>query len=112
LGLKDVDEVDRLLENQFAHVQAQSVLIVERASGNIRSCHRGAELSDYPEAVQPNVHIFTRSKLPWLDLPKDMPVFESFYNINAVSSVQSLERLRRNAAELAYPSALHSYQES
>jgi hypothetical protein len=56
---------------------------------------------DHPEAIQPDVHIFTRSKLPWLDLPKDVPVFESFYNINAVWSVQSQERLRRNVAEQA-----------
>ncbi|HEX2930672.1 MAG TPA: GFA family protein, partial [Candidatus Binatia bacterium] len=27
---------------------------------------------DRPETVKPDVHIFTRSKLPWLDLPKDV----------------------------------------
>jgi hypothetical protein len=54
---------------------------------------------DHPEAIQPDVHIFTRSKLPWLELPKDVPAFESFYDINAVWSVQSKERLRRNVAE-------------
>jgi hypothetical protein len=56
---------------------------------------------DHPEAIQPDVHIFTRTKLPWLDLPKDVPAFESFYDINAVWSVQSKERLRRNVAEQA-----------
>ena len=54
---------------------------------------------DRPEAVKPDVHIFTRSKLPWLDLPKDVPAFESFYDLKGVWSVESRERLRRNAAE-------------
>jgi hypothetical protein len=54
---------------------------------------------DNPGAVKPDVHIFTRSKLPWLDLPKDVPSFESFYNIHDVWSVESKERLRRNIAE-------------
>jgi hypothetical protein len=54
---------------------------------------------DHPEAVKPDVHIFTRSKLPWLDLPKDVPAFEAFYNIQDVWSVESKARLRRNIAE-------------
>jgi hypothetical protein len=54
---------------------------------------------DHPAAVKPDVHIFTRSKLPWLPLPKDVPAFESFYNIDDVWSVESRERLRRNIAE-------------
>ena len=54
---------------------------------------------DHPEAVKPDVHIFTRSKLPWLDLPKDVPAFEAFYDLKDVWSVESRDRLRRNAAE-------------
>jgi len=54
---------------------------------------------DNPGAVKPDVHIFTRSKLPWLDLPKDVPSFAAFYNIHDVWSVESKERLRRNVAE-------------
>jgi hypothetical protein len=36
---------------------------------------------DTPEAITPDVHIFTRSKLPWLTLPTGARAFESFYNI-------------------------------
>lgn len=54
---------------------------------------------DRPEAIKPDVHIFTRSKLPWLDLPKDVPAFESFYDLKEVWSAESRERLRRNVAE-------------
>lgn len=51
---------------------------------------------DKPEAVRPDVHIFTRSKLPWLDLPEGVLAFESIYNIEEVWSAESRERLRRN----------------
>ena len=54
---------------------------------------------DRPEAIKPDVHIFTRSKLPWLNLPKEVPAFDSFYDLKQVWSAESLERLRRNAAE-------------
>src|ERR1700686_968355 len=53
---------------------------------------------DKPEAVKPDVHIFTRSKLPWLDLPAGAPAFKSFYSIEKVWSPESKERLRRNRA--------------
>jgi hypothetical protein len=49
---------------------------------------------DNPDAVTPAVHIFTRSKVPWLELPKDVPAFNSFYKLDEVWSASSLERLR------------------
>jgi len=54
---------------------------------------------DEPKAVRPDVHIFTRSKLPWLDLPKGVPASRSFYKIQKVWSADSRERLRRNMSE-------------
>src|SRR5258707_9433513 len=51
---------------------------------------------DHPESVEPDVHIFTRSKLPWLQLPPDKPSFEAFYKIPEVWPAASQERLRRN----------------
>jgi hypothetical protein len=50
---------------------------------------------DNPEAVRPDVHIYTRSKLPWLGLPEGIPAFTAFYKLDQVWSAQSLERLRR-----------------
>ena len=49
---------------------------------------------DRPEAVRPDVHIFTRSKLPWLELPQDVPAFKTFYKIDKVWPAESLKRLR------------------
>jgi hypothetical protein len=54
---------------------------------------------DTPEAVTPDVHIFTRSKLPWLQLPEGVPAFDSIYKIDEVWPAESKERLRRNRAE-------------
>jgi hypothetical protein len=55
---------------------------------------------DQPEQVKPNVHIFTRSKLPWFLLPRDTPAFETFYKIDDIWTAASKERLRQNVSEI------------
>jgi hypothetical protein len=40
---------------------------------------RGGTLDD-PDAATPDVHIFTRSKVPWVTLPDGAPAFEVFYD--------------------------------
>jgi hypothetical protein len=35
---------------------------------------------DEPDALEPDVHIFTRSKLPWVALPEATPAFAEFYD--------------------------------
>jgi hypothetical protein len=35
---------------------------------------------DEPSSVSPDVHIFTRSKVPWVELPPDIPAFEIYYD--------------------------------
>jgi hypothetical protein len=53
---------------------------------------RGGTL-DEPQAVTPDVHIFTRSKLPWVTLPDSVPSFEVFYDMRKLWPAASLERL-------------------
>jgi hypothetical protein len=53
---------------------------------------RGGTL-DEPSQVQPDVHIFTRSKLPWVVLPESVPAFEVYYDTNTLWPAASLERL-------------------
>jgi hypothetical protein len=50
---------------------------------------------DHPDAVKPDVHIFTRSKLPWLRLPEGATAFETAYSIENVWPPESQARLRR-----------------
>jgi hypothetical protein len=40
----------------------------------------------------PDVHIFTRSKLPWVTLPDSVPVFRVYYDTNKLWPPASLER--------------------
>jgi hypothetical protein len=54
---------------------------------------RGGTL-DEPSSVAPDVHIFTRSKLPWVTLPEDVPAVEVYYDSKALWPADSLERLR------------------
>ncbi len=52
---------------------------------------RGGTL-DEPSAVKPDVHIFTRSKLPWVELPGDTPAFDVYYDSKTLWPAESLER--------------------
>jgi hypothetical protein len=47
---------------------------------------------DDPSSVEPDVHIFTRSKLDWVELPEYMPAFEVYYDMQALWPEASLER--------------------
>jgi hypothetical protein len=53
---------------------------------------RGGTLDD-PSAVTPDVHIYTRSKVPWVTLPDDAPAFEGYYDSGKLWPAASLERL-------------------
>jgi hypothetical protein len=54
---------------------------------------RGGTL-DQPSSVVPDVHIFTRSKLPWITLPDSAPAFDVYYDTKALWPAASLERLQ------------------
>ncbi len=49
---------------------------------------------DNPAALRPDVHIYTRSRLPWIRLPEGVPAFEAFYDPQKVWPKESLERRR------------------
>jgi hypothetical protein len=49
---------------------------------------------DDPSAVAPDVHIYTRSKLPWIALPDSVPAFDVYYDAKALWPEASLERFR------------------
>ncbi len=49
---------------------------------------------DDPDALPPDVHIYTRSKLAWIILPGDVPAFEVYYDTKALWPPASVERRR------------------
>ncbi len=53
---------------------------------------RGGTLDD-PASVAPDVHIFTRSKLPWVTLPASVPAFDVFYDMKSLWPSESLARV-------------------
>jgi hypothetical protein len=48
---------------------------------------------DDPSRVAPDVHIYTRSKLPWVTLPESVPAFEVYYDAKALWPRSSLARI-------------------
>jgi hypothetical protein len=48
---------------------------------------------DDPSRVSPDVHIYTRSKLPWVTLPDSVPAFSTYYDPKELWPAASLERL-------------------
>jgi hypothetical protein len=52
---------------------------------------RGGTL-DEPAGVTPDVHIYTRSKLPWIRLPESAPAFDVYYDRKTLWPAASLER--------------------
>ena len=48
---------------------------------------------DDPSAITPDVHIFTRSKVPWVELPESAPAVDVYYDSKTLWPAESLERL-------------------
>jgi len=64
------------------------------APGDCRFVRAGT--LDDPSALQPDAHIYTRSKQDWIDIPPDARSYEVFYDIKEVWPTESLARLRKN----------------
>ena len=60
------------------------------------SCQTALWTLDEPGALQPDVHIYTRTKAKWLKLPNGTPSFRDYYNTRNLWPRASLKRL--NAA--------------
>jgi hypothetical protein len=53
---------------------------------------------DEPRGIEPDVHIFTKSKVGWVTLPESVPAFDVFYDAKALWPAESLERYRAATA--------------
>jgi hypothetical protein len=54
---------------------------------------------DRPHDIVPDVHIFTRSKLPWVLLAQGARMFDVYYEMAKEWPTESLDRRRRAEAE-------------
>jgi hypothetical protein len=69
----------------------QTAVYSEYTRRDIRFVRAGT--LDDPAAVAPDVHIYTRSKLPWVMLPDAVPAFKVYYETKELWPAASLERL-------------------
>lgn len=53
---------------------------------------------DDPDALPPDIHVYTASKQPWLRLPDDARAFAEFYNPKEEWTEESLQRFREAKA--------------
>jgi hypothetical protein len=87
----DVPRDDGSTQRIFRCSTCQVAVFSEYTRRQVRFV-RGGTLDD-PAAVAPDVHIFTRSKLPWVTLPESVPAFEVYYDTKKLWPAASLERL-------------------
>jgi hypothetical protein len=52
-----------------------------------------------PSALRPDIHIYTRTKVPWLRLPKGTAALRDYYDPKKVWPKKSLQRLRTALAD-------------
>ena len=87
----DVPRDDGSAQRIFRCPSCQVAVFSEYGRPEVRFV-RGGTL-DEPSAVTPDVHIFTRSTVPWLTLPDDTPAFNVYYDLRTLWPPASLERL-------------------
>jgi hypothetical protein len=88
----DVPRDDGSMQRVFRCPSCQVAVFSNYGRPEIRFV-RGGTLDD-PSSVAPDVHIYTRSKLPWVTLPDSVPAFDVYYDSKALWPAASLERLR------------------
>ena len=94
----DAPRDDGSTQRIFRCPQCQVAIFSEYGSPEVRFV-RGGTLDD-PSDIAPDVHIYTRSKVGWVTLPKRTPAFEEYYDPKQLWPAQSLRRLE---AVLARP---------
>ena len=87
----DVPRDDGSAQRIFRCPSCQVAVFSEYGFPEVRFVRAGT--LDEPSAVTPDVHIFTRSKLPWVTLPDDTPAFDVYYDSRTLWPAPSLERL-------------------
>jgi hypothetical protein len=87
----DVSRDDGSTQRIFRCPSCQVAVFSQYGRPEVRFVRAGT--LDQPSTVEPDVHIFTRSKLPWIRLPDSVPAFDVYYDMKALWPAASLERL-------------------
>ena len=87
----DVPRDDGSVQRIFRCPACQVAVFSQYTRPEIRFV-RGGTLDD-PSTVAPDVHIFTKSKVPWVTLPESTPAFDVYYDTRVLWPAASLARL-------------------
>jgi hypothetical protein len=87
----DVPRDDGSMQRIFRCPTCQVAVFSQYGHPGVRFVRAGT--LDQPSSVVPDVHIFTRSKLPWITLPDSAPAFDVYYDSKALWPAASLQRL-------------------
>jgi hypothetical protein len=88
----DVPRDDGSVQRIFRCPTCQVAVFSEYTRPEVRFVRAGT--LDDPASVAPDVHIFTRSKLPWVTLPESVPSFDVYYDSKTLWPAESFARLR------------------
>jgi hypothetical protein len=87
----DVPREDGSTQRIYRCPSCQVAVYSEYGRPEVRFVRAGT--LDEPSSVAPDVHIFTRSKVPWVTLPESTPAFNVYYDSKTLWPAESLERL-------------------
>ena len=87
----DVPRDDGSAQRVFRCPTCQVALYSRYTRPNVRFVRAGT--LDETRGIEPDVHIFTRSKVGWVELPSSTPAFEVYYDQSSLWPAESLERL-------------------
>ena len=88
----DVPRDDGSTQRIYRCADCQVAVFSEYGRPEIKFVRAGT--LDEPSQVTPDVHIYTRSKVPWITLPESAAAFEVYYDTKALWPEASLERLQ------------------
>ena len=88
----DVPRDDGSAQPIFRCPDCQVAVFSEYGRPEVRFVRAGT--LDDPSSIEPDVHIYTRSKVGWVTLPDSAPAFDEFYDSKTLWPAASLERLR------------------
>ena len=88
----DAPRDDGSVQRIFRCPHCQVAVFSEYGRPEVRFVRAGT--LDDPADVRPDVHIFTRSKVPWVILPEDAPRFDVYYDSKQLWPAESLRRLK------------------
>jgi hypothetical protein len=88
----DVPRDDGSTQRIFRCPACQVAVFSEYGRPGVRFVRAGT--LDDPSGITPDVHIYTRSKLPWVTIPDSSPAFEVYYDARSLWPAASLARVK------------------